>query len=153
GEPIGLPLAILDPYPGTTDWCDGDIRLALHIVGDGLARLLARRLLGGSGIDGDSQARITAARVPGVLPRAPILAETCGQLRNVHAAQADEDRQAHAADAGKRLGRRRRHPDRRMRALEGAWGHRHIREAIEAAVVAERLAFPGLQDDLQRFEE
>src|SRR3989442_1175047 len=53
----------------------------------------------------------------------------------------------------KSLRGRRGHPDRRMRLVIRARGDGGVGEAIELAFVAEGLALPRREDDLQRFEE
>ena len=76
-----------------------------------------------------------------------------GQLGGRHAAEPYEDGQAHPSDARKRLRGRRGHPDRRVRLLNRTRGHGGVVETIELALVAERLALPRRQDDLERLEE
>src|SRR5207247_8844300 len=76
-----------------------------------------------------------------------------GQLGDCHAPNPDETRQSHPADVRKGLRGRRAHPDRRMRLLIRARGDRGVGEAVELAFIAEGLALPGRQDDLQGFEE
>src|SRR2546422_255727 len=82
---------------------------------------------------------------PGPPPRLAIRLETRRQLGNVHAAQPDEDGQAHPGDPRERLRRGRGHPDRRVRLLVRARDDADIGEAVEPALVAERLALPGLE--------
>ena len=91
--------------------------------------------------------------MPRLAPRLAIGAQTAGQLGNVHAAQPDEDRQAHPAHAGKRVRGGGGHPHRRVRPLNRARGDGDVGEPKEPAVVAERLALPRLEDDLERLEE
>src|SRR5499426_4609876 len=76
-----------------------------------------------------------------------------GQLRSRHAAKAHEDRQAHPPDVRERLGGRGGHADRRMGLLIRARGHRGVLEAIEFPLVAEGLALPRREDDLERLEK
>src|SRR5205814_3134633 len=116
-------------------------------------RLLAGSLLRGGRVDRDPEARVAVARVPRVPPRLAVRVETRRQLGNVHAAQSDEDGQAHPGDPRERLRRGRGHPDRRVRLLIRARDDGDIREAVEPALVAERLALPGLEDDLPRLQE
>ena len=138
---------------GASDRRQRDLGLALHVVGDRLARLVVAR----PSPSAPRRGECGGTRRPG--PRARRRATRLGtcraarQLRNVHAAQADEDRQPHAADARERLRRRGGHAHRRVGPLDRARRDGDVLEAIEPAVVAERLAFPCLQDDLERLEE
>src|SRR5262245_4254872 len=91
--------------------------------------------------------------MPGLTPRVAIPLHVPGQLGRGHTAKPDENRQAHAAHVRKRLSGRRGHPHRRMRLLIWARRDDRVLEAIELALVAEGLALPRLQDDLERLEE
>ena len=51
------------------------------------------------------------------------------------------------------LAARRRHSQRRMRLLVGSGRDRHLVESIELARIRKGVAFPGLEDDLQRLLE
>src|SRR5207249_6939946 len=126
------------------------LRLALEVVRDRLSWLLGRGLLGGRRVDRNPQTRVAVARMPGFAPRGAIDLQMPRELWDAHAAQADEDRQPHLRDAWKRLGRRRRHAQRRMRRMERPRRDRDVGEAIELALVAEALALPRLEHDLER---
>src|SRR5882724_1630815 len=86
-------------------------------------------------------------------PRLPVQGQVGAQIGDLGGAQPDEDGQAHLADRRKGLLGVSGHPDGRMRRLERAGRDRRVLKPVELAVVAERLAFPGLPDDLERLAE
>src|SRR3989442_555271 len=84
------------------------------------------------------------------LRRDPVQAELFAKLRET----VDQPRARSERDLGAQdLRVRRGHRDRRMRLLIRARGDGGVGEAIELAFVAEGLALPRREDDLQRFEE
>src|SRR5204863_4443817 len=119
-----------------------ELGLTLEVVRDRFLWLLGRRFLRGRRVDRDPQACVAVSRMSRFTPRRAIDLEVPGELGNAHAAQTDEDRQAHLRDAWKRLGRRRRHAQRRMRWTEWPRRDRDVGEPIELALVAEALALP-----------
>src|SRR5216683_2241545 len=139
--------------PGTTDRRSGQVGLAVEVVRDGLLRLFHGGLLRGRGVHRNPEAYVAITGVPRLSPRLAVTSHVSRQLGDVHAAQPDENGQTHPADARKGVRGRRGHPDRRMRLLIRARGDGGVGEAIELAFVAEGLALPRREDDLQRFEE
>src|SRR5207247_477287 len=103
----------------------------------------------------DGNAQIDAGRrgMTGLAPGLPVRREIFPQIGNLGGAQSDEEGQAHRADGRKRLLGVGRHPKRRMRNLVRPRRDRRVLEAVELALVAERLALPRLADDLERLAE
>src|SRR5262245_50864134 len=129
------------------------VGLSAEVERDAVERLLERGLLGGRGVDGNAQVDVAVAGVPGVAPGPAIREHVMTERRDVHAAQADEDRQSHLADLGKRLLRRGGHAKRRVGQLVRARRDGGVLEAPVLTLVAERLALPGLEDDVERLAE
>src|SRR5262249_55585032 len=75
------------------------------------------------------------------------------RLGHIEAAQAGDERKSHAPDHRKRVGRRRRHPDRRMRLLERARDDGEIVGREVLAGVREAFLGPGLQNEVERLLE
>src|ERR1700730_14315320 len=117
---------------------------------DGLARLLERARLGQAGIDGDAEVDAGLGRMARLGPGAAVRVQRALQLRDVHVAKTHEDRQPQLGDERKGLGGIGGHPERRMRLLIRTRRDGGVLEAVELAVVAERLALPGFLDDLER---
>jgi hypothetical protein len=72
------------------------------------------------------------------------------ESRDVHAAQADEDGQTHLSDSRECLLGRGGHAKRRVGQLIRARRDGRVLEAPVLPFVAERLALPRLEDDLER---
>src|SRR2546428_159422 len=83
-----------------------------------------------------------------ITPALSVLGEKSLQIGNLVRSEANKDGQAHLADDRKRLLGVGRHPDRRMGILIRAGRDGRVLEAIELAVVTERLALPRLPDDV-----
>jgi len=82
----------------------GELGVAPEEVGDVLARLVDGGVMGRRRVDGNAQAHVALAGVPGVPPGRSIRAEVLAEGRDVEITKTDEERQAHAAHEAKRLG-------------------------------------------------
>src|SRR5262249_17973511 len=91
--------------------------------------------------------------MPSFTPGLAVALHAHGQLGRGHAAQAHENWQAHAPHVRKGLGGGGSHPDRWMGRLIRPGRDRRVVEPIELALVAEGLALPRREYDLQRLEE
>ena len=80
-----------------------ELGMASEEVADVLVRLVDGGLVGRRGVDGNPQADVAVAGVARIAPGSAIGAEVLPERRDVVIAQADEERQAHAADEAKRL--------------------------------------------------
>src|SRR5215831_159727 len=132
---------------------EGQARLALHVVGDRLAGFCTRGLFRRRGVERDAQTRIAVAGMARLAPRLAVDLEAAGQLRDVHAAEAHEDGEAHAPHARERLRRGRRHAEEGVRLAIGERGDGDVLELVELPRVAEGLPLPGGENDFQRLEE
>src|SRR5262249_51373984 len=136
-----------------TDRGARQVRLAAEERGEALARLLSSALLRGRHVDWDAQEHAGLPGVSFLAPDPTVGLELGGEIGDLRGPEPDEDGQPEPRGDRERLLARGRHADGRMRALVGARRHRRVVDAVELALVAERLALPGLADDLERLAE
>src|SRR5262245_16995770 len=75
-----------------------ELLVALEEIGDVLARLLERLLLGGRRVHRNAQTNVAVAGMAGLAPRLPVRLEILAQLGQIDVAQADEELETGAAD-------------------------------------------------------
>src|SRR5712692_322367 len=152
---------LLEPRPppitgsgvAASDARSGQLGVAAEEIRDVLVGLVEGLLLRGRGVDGDAQADVAVAGVPGLPPGRAVRPEVAPELRDVHVAEPDEERQSGAADEGERLHRVGGHPHGRMGELIRPGPDRDVLEPVELPLIAERPALPRLPDDLEGLDE